>query len=369
MARITVIPHVTARIRVAGELAIEFLPPCDKYPPTNTDKIPFNHCYIESKSGDEFCIEVTVAPGFEFPRSHDRFILQVYIDGNYIDGQAFPKHIVENVSYTVTTPLAYDHSHGKKTTAGKLIFTPVTTTSDLTTTDMPKNDFDRLEDLGTIRIELSTGRFKKLTSLKSRAATAQSHAPNGDPMRFSSIGNVRPFAEFFFHYRSYEALQHEMVIPRTPSPEQPTAKALTEDILSKLSEEEICYLSEKLCELQAKQDSQRIKREANSPPRGQKSSKLKYLVVIKQENDQHIYVTTSISLCGGWIRGGNHLQGERGQIDRQIKLGKLYRKKHGFYLRFWAISPYIVVLVYKLCIYPAGEMGYLKFPGKGKSAA
>ncbi|EXL66824.1 hypothetical protein FOPG_17027 [Fusarium oxysporum f. sp. conglutinans race 2 54008] len=71
-----------------------------------------------------------------------------------------------------------------------------------------------------------------------------------------------------------EALQHEMVIPRTPSPEQPTAKALTEDILSKLSEEEICYLSEKLCELQAKQDSQRIKREANSPPRGQKSSKL-----------------------------------------------------------------------------------------------
>lgn len=91
----------------------------------------------------------------------------------------------------------------------------------------------------------------------------------------STIGHRRLLGEIFFRYRSYrmllhrcihlllrrhfltfnaEALQHEMIIPRTPSPKLSATAGLDEDSLSHLSESDIRRLAlERLHDTQVRQ--------------------------------------------------------------------------------------------------------------------
>ncbi|KAM0556829.1 hypothetical protein ACHAPJ_005889 [Fusarium lateritium] len=64
-----------------------------------------------------------------------------------------------------------------------------------------------------------------------------------------------------------EALQHEMIIPRTPSPEPSVTISHAEDVLSHLSESDIRRLAmERLHENQIKNESPIVKREADQTP-------------------------------------------------------------------------------------------------------
>uniref|UniRef100_A0A0D2XAL5 Uncharacterized protein n=1 Tax=Fusarium oxysporum (strain Fo5176) TaxID=660025 RepID=A0A0D2XAL5_FUSOF len=84
----------------------------------------------------------------------------------------------------------------------------------------------------------------------------------------STIGHRRLLGEIFFRYRSYQALQHEMIIPRTPSPKLSATAGLDEDSLSHLSESDIRRLAlERLHDTQAKDEVSQVKREAAENPR------------------------------------------------------------------------------------------------------
>ncbi|KAM0236604.1 hypothetical protein ACHAP5_009335 [Fusarium lateritium] len=64
-----------------------------------------------------------------------------------------------------------------------------------------------------------------------------------------------------------EALQHEMIIPRTPSPGPSSETGLVADALSQLSESDIRRLAmERLQENMVKDESPRVKREADRSP-------------------------------------------------------------------------------------------------------
>lgn len=95
MAVIDGIPHVTARIRVAGELATEYDVPDDVEmiaPNTEEDTTPSKHCYIECKSGAEFAIDFTVSPGFKFFEKNDIIRVNTFIDGARICSLGVNKH-------------------------------------------------------------------------------------------------------------------------------------------------------------------------------------------------------------------------------------------------------------------------------------
>jgi hypothetical protein len=100
MAVIDEVPQMTARVRVAGQLATEYEAPDDfemiDDPSTEEDTTPSKHCYIECKSGAEFAIEVEVSSDFKIPRTNDTIWIQVFIDGGYMDNLAVDKHDLRN---------------------------------------------------------------------------------------------------------------------------------------------------------------------------------------------------------------------------------------------------------------------------------
>ncbi|KAH7225420.1 hypothetical protein BKA60DRAFT_208806 [Fusarium oxysporum] len=234
MAVLDEVPLVTARVRVAGELATEYDPLDNQESVINLDKegtkIPTRNCYIESKSGAEFACLL----------------------GRY---------------HSISTNSA---------------------SADHISTDRLNNDIKQAETLGTIRLLLTTGRFegpcfKKPLSwhggrdvelaekaLKGRAishATLLAETDKKPYLNRSTIGHRRLLGEIFFRYRSYP-LQHEMIIPRTPSPKLSATAGLDEDSLSHLSESDIRRLAlERLHDTQAKDEVSQVKREAAENPR------------------------------------------------------------------------------------------------------
>ncbi|KAF5598167.1 hypothetical protein FPCIR_3283 [Fusarium pseudocircinatum] len=222
MAVLDEVPHVTARVRVAGELATEYDPLDDQEPVINLDKkgkkIPTRNCYIESKSGAEFAIELTVSDKYQPLNSHDTLITQVYIDGQWRRGRAIHVPLSCNRERTtvISSGKASPEQKGEKPMIGKFVFAPINKISDLMSADKLNEDLERAETLGTIRLCLLT-----------------------------------------------ESLQYEMIIPRTPSPEPLATTSIDANALSLLSESDIRRLAlERLRDTQIKNEFFHVKREA-----------------------------------------------------------------------------------------------------------
>ncbi|RGP71449.1 hypothetical protein FSPOR_3296 [Fusarium sporotrichioides] len=304
MAVIDGIPHITARVVIAGELATEYEGPDDFEmidPSADKDTAPSKHCYIECKSGAEFAIEVTVSSGFEIPSRSDTIWFDVWIDGTRMRSASVRKYelpiegqttrTISDMRYPIDTKMAK---------VKKFVFAPITK-NDSTSKSKIKEDALRAKGLGTIKIVVTTARDSKKKPGKSslKPTTNQKSDFAGKALKGREITHATTFAEtgtlvpksvtvyvenqvdvgkFFFHYRSHEALQHEMIIPRTPSPKPPVVANDGEDILSHLSEAEIRRLAvERLRDSNFKQESSGIKREAdeNTPtPRPWKVAKL-----------------------------------------------------------------------------------------------
>ncbi|KAM0230268.1 hypothetical protein ACHAPO_009451 [Fusarium lateritium] len=230
MAVLDEIPHITARVRVAGELATEYGVPDDfemiDHARTANDTTPTKHCYIECKSGAEFAIEVTVSSGFNIPMNNDAVWMDVYIDGEYRrSGRIIKRKSLEKKHVTATLSSALFPAAVGVGLVKKFTFAPIT-----------------------------KGIFAETGPI----------VPIPDTC---CVKNVVIAGNFFFHYQSHEALQHEMIIPRTPSLEPPVVAEDGEDVLSRLSESEIRRLAmERLRDNNIKQESSGIKREADEHP-------------------------------------------------------------------------------------------------------
>ncbi|EWZ87253.1 hypothetical protein FOCG_14080 [Fusarium oxysporum f. sp. radicis-lycopersici 26381] len=293
MAVLDEVPLVTARVRVAGELATEYDPLDNQESVINLDKegtkLPTRNCYIESKSGAEFAVEVTVSDKYRLPHSHDTLIAEVSIDGQMMESCYIRTPFSPGMPSTIVISSAEFLAEKERVVARKFVFAPITKTSDHISTDRLNNDIKQAETLGTIRLLLTTGRFegpcfKKPLSwhggrdvelaekaLKGRAlshATLLAETDKKPYLNRSTIGHRRLLGEIFFRYRSYQALQHEMIIPRTPSPKLSATAGLDEDSLSHLSESDIRRLAlERLHDTQAKDEVSQVKREAAENPR------------------------------------------------------------------------------------------------------
>ncbi|KAF4499849.1 hypothetical protein FAGAP_3944 [Fusarium agapanthi] len=216
MAVLDEVPLVTARVRVAGELATEYDPLDDQEPVINLDKkgnkIPTRNCYIESKSGAEFAIEITVSDKYQPPNSHDTLIAQVYIDGKWMRGKLMhvPLSRSREDTIIISSGKTSPEKKGEKPMIGKFVFAPINKISDPMSADKFNEDLERAETLGTI-----------------------------------------------------QSLQHEMIIPRTTSPEPSATTSIDANALSLLSESDIRRLAlERLRDTQIKNEFSHVKREA-----------------------------------------------------------------------------------------------------------
>ncbi|KPA46626.1 hypothetical protein FLAG1_00489 [Fusarium langsethiae] len=153
------IPHITARVLIAGELATEYEVPDDFEmidPSTDKDTAPSKHCYIECKSGAEFAIEVTISFSFEIPSRSDTIWFDVWIDGTRMRSVSVRKYelsiegqttrTISDMRYPVDTKMAK---------VKKFVFAPITK-NDSTSKSKIKEDALRAKGLGTIKIVVTT---------------------------------------------------------------------------------------------------------------------------------------------------------------------------------------------------------------------
>ncbi|KLO79325.1 uncharacterized protein LW93_2692 [Fusarium fujikuroi] len=291
MAVLDEVPLVTARIRVARELATEYDPLDDEKTVVNLDKegikIPRRVCYIESKSGAEFTIEITISDKYQPPNSHDSFIAKVYIDGQWRRSKILdvPLSSSREMAIIISSGRVSPETRVEAPMLGKFVFAPINTITDPTSADRLKEDLKRAETLGTIRLCLFTGRREGKLPRKhpscypiSREVEVAEKALKGKAISHTTTlaettekprshkavtTDKRLMGEIFFRYRSYQALQHEIIIPRTPSPEPSATTSIDASTLSLLTDSDIRRLAlERLRDTQIKNESSHVKREA-----------------------------------------------------------------------------------------------------------
>ncbi|KAM6529964.1 hypothetical protein FALCPG4_008086 [Fusarium falciforme] len=258
MAILPDVPGLIASVIVAGQPATEYEPPDDGEIPTDPDqsfaRLPACHRYIESKTGATFKIRVDVTSAFAFPGNSDILLTRVFIDGSKETGVRVRKDDVPttcHVSQTTRFDAALNQEVYKK-----FIFAPVTTTEDMDS-DKVARDAKRVQELGTIKVVVTAARFEGYRESKpsSRRASGDVRNPGSSSQqaidhtqslevaekamkgkelshgasfvtvpgrawepkpRRAIIKNRSDIAVFYFHYRSRDALDHEMVIPRSP---------------------------------------------------------------------------------------------------------------------------------------------------------
>ncbi|KAJ3504061.1 hypothetical protein NM208_g16390 [Fusarium decemcellulare] len=293
MAVLAGTPHVSARVRVAGEVTTEYeaLDDC-QIADTNDAAYSTSHCYIESKTGAEFRVEVTIAPDFPFAREHDTVAAHVYIDGGWVSSALVQKHFLHFFQQPYTMEISY--AKCRTETDGPLVlknfaFAPITRT-DTTSHDKEASDAQRAKWLGTIRVKIFTAKYegtedwrtvpvyrekdmefseKAMKGRELSHGTCLTESTREPPAKASKLSDYKLLGTFIFYYRSHEALQHEMIIPRSPSPTalKPPERDPIEEGLSLLSEDEVRRLAaERLRDMQVKREPRRVKREGESTP-------------------------------------------------------------------------------------------------------
>ncbi|KAI1031993.1 hypothetical protein LB504_000503 [Fusarium proliferatum] len=144
MAVLDEVPHVTARVRVAGELATEYDPLDDEEAVVKLDKegikIPRKVCYVESKSGAEFAIEIAVSDKYQPPNSHDSLIAEVYVDGELRRNKLLevPLSSSREEAVIISSGRVSPETWAKKPILGKFVFAPINTICSTRTSNVRK---------------------------------------------------------------------------------------------------------------------------------------------------------------------------------------------------------------------------------------
>lgn len=126
MAVLTQIPEIDVSVHVNGQPAKEYPSPCrDGDHNLPIPDPPSHECYIESKSGQTYTIEVTIAPGLKLPGERVPCIL-LSVDGKNIE-KLGNKHWDSSRSchFSFVGPVILSPNKVHRTQ--KLTFSPVTT--------------------------------------------------------------------------------------------------------------------------------------------------------------------------------------------------------------------------------------------------
>ncbi|QPG97911.1 hypothetical protein C2857_007024 [Epichloe festucae Fl1] len=280
MAILTQIPEIDVSVHVNGQPAKEYPSPCrdDDHTLPIPDH-PSHECYIESKSGQTYTIEVTIAPGLKLPGKRNLGI-RLSVDG---------KSILGRVDSHWDSSRPYNHSligprmlspKSKVHRRQKLTFSPVTTVEE-TAEAIIKRDTQISADLGTIVVSVNTctlngeslvpntqnykqeeGFTLAEKSMKGRElshGTRFTEGPIIQPPTEFIVSHEQVFAQYTFRYRSRSALQNEMILPQTPPPQQSIL-----DQIQAMTKDELRSLDEKLFRVKREKE---INQETNSTPR------------------------------------------------------------------------------------------------------
>ncbi|GAB0141548.1 hypothetical protein EsHS_00002137 [Epichloe bromicola] len=279
MAVLTQIPEIDVSVHVNGQPAKEYPSPCQDDDHTVTIPDPPSHeCYIESKSGQTYTVEVTISPELKLPGKRD-LCIYLFVDGKFITGRvrehrdSFHSRHISLIGPTMLSPRSKLHR------TQKLTFSPVTTVEETSQAKI-KRDARISADLGTIVVDVKTctvigkapvsaqnyEQEEKFTlaekSMKGRElshGTRFTEGPVTQPLTGLIVSHKQVFAQYTFRYRSRSALQKEMILPQTPPPQQSIL-----DQLQAMTEDELRSLDEKL--LRVKREK-KIKPETNDAPR------------------------------------------------------------------------------------------------------
>ncbi|KAH7156167.1 hypothetical protein EDB81DRAFT_880496 [Dactylonectria macrodidyma] len=301
MAVLPGIPGLSVSIGVEGVIATEYddpeeHPPC-KYGARST------HCFIESKAGAEFNIQMTLTPDYVPIPGHTNVYAHPIIDGDTLHGESICHGHEWSSLRTVVHAGAYTPSNVPyRINRSSFVFTPIMTCDSQDSLSL--HDPDAMKWLGTIRVmvvsaihtgsraEYAGPEKKGNVEIPEKLLKGRDLA-HGPALSTSTLIYTPRFAVthghltvgmFYFHCRSHKALQSHMIIPHSPPPTMPLPK---DDGLGRLSEAEIRRLaSERLQDIKV-MDEGVVKREPDSPPKT-----LRPLKMVKLEDGKEAFDLT-----------------------------------------------------------------------------
>ncbi|KAK7413074.1 hypothetical protein QQX98_008082 [Neonectria punicea] len=283
MAVLPGVPGLSVNIRVAGEIATEYQDAHDDNAADVDDTS--TRCYIESKAGAEFAIELTVTPEYRLGGRYNGLAEFPSIDGKTTSGKCLflgdQRAKAETIVQTGAT-MGSDVPNMAK--FGNFVFIPITSNDE--SQALPSRNSELAKSLGTISVRVKACNFtgelgdfpwstfdtQKSLSIHEKLMKGKdlSHGSSISDGRLINRPKTNVFAEsetigtYNFYPRSHDALKSRMLIPRSrpPSPLSPGA----DDTLGSLSDAEIRRLArERLRDVKI-ESSVSVKRESESTP-------------------------------------------------------------------------------------------------------
>ncbi|KAI9730149.1 MAG: hypothetical protein M1818_008243 [Claussenomyces sp. TS43310] len=244
MAVLDSIPGIKVCIRVAGEELREYEPKHDRVEGPLAEKTVIK--YIEAVSDAEFDIKISVDKSYKMNCHHITF--DIYIDGKAVRSPTCKASRLHRHHWSRITEGLEELGSTGGNFLKKFRFASIKLV-DPTETGV---DPTLLSDVGTIKVEVFRKKkghviprkarqdsFEKGTAglcekdLKGKALSHSTilgpsirYTPSGPRTRSGYVdGPDQPIAVFIFRYRSKDALQQELIIPRSPSPQPARAVA------------------------------------------------------------------------------------------------------------------------------------------------
>ncbi|KAG6047670.1 hypothetical protein E4U39_000245 [Claviceps sp. Clav50 group G5] len=266
MAIISFFPEIDVQVCISGRPATEYPSPDQRDDNGNMRSgaghgaVRTHECYIESKSGHNYTVDISVTPEFRLPPTKS---LLMYLS---VDGQRFHGVFTTLKSQKGTAqPFKYSFIGPQRASSipgymiqDKLTFSPVSTVEESSKTKLDR-DAKIVANLGIIEVEVFLGTIfqDKRCTLPSRrsqdeALTIAEKAMKGKELSHGttysrgetrlnpqthSAGNHELLAVYKFHYRSYDALQREMILPPRDPAVSDEVSAMTEDEARSLAEQ------------------------------------------------------------------------------------------------------------------------------------
>ncbi|KAG5973638.1 hypothetical protein E4U58_004682 [Claviceps cyperi] len=267
MAIISYFPEIDVRVCISGRPVTEYPSP-DQHDDNGNMRSGTGHaavrtheCYIESKSGQNYTVDISVTPELRLPPTKS---LIMYLS---VDGEKF-RGVFTNLKSWKGAPQPFKHSFiGPQYASAspgymiqdKLTFSPVSTVEESSKTILER-DAKIVANLGIIQLEVFLGTMLQeqpctLLSRRSQdeALTIVEKAMKGKELshgttysrgetvlkntRSHPVRDLELLAVYKFRYRSYDALQREMILPPRDPAVSGEVSAMTEDEARSLAEQ------------------------------------------------------------------------------------------------------------------------------------
>ncbi|KPM40614.1 hypothetical protein AK830_g5938 [Neonectria ditissima] len=264
MAILPGVPGLSVHIRVAGEIATEYQ---DPHEVENADLDSVHSCcYIESKAGDTFSIELTATPEYGLDTRFQGLCMNPSLDGKKVTGRRIlllPHR--EKPETLAQTGIHLSSDVPNMVNYANFIFIPIASNDEPQTLQAGSPDFAK--SLGIIAVQVKAGKWDGFTK-KFQVSTFDtqnnievneklmkgkdlSHGSSvsidgliSEPKTCKTVSSQN-IGTFYFYPRSHDALKSLMLIPRSPSPSPSPLlqSSLADDVLEHLSEAEIRRLA------------------------------------------------------------------------------------------------------------------------------